>query len=349
MEISGDKISKLFIELGITVIFLKETESQNYKLYHFKVCKISDFKNIEKQIPIISAFMQKNMTYTKSTIGHFAIMIQKEQEKIKNINLLDNNIYFKNSFDLFIGLDLENKPITINLSDIPHLLIAGTTGSGKSVVINSLISQLLINTKYNCIFYMIDTKKVELAKYKKLKSTFCQVATEYIGAIRLLENICNLIDYRYEILEKEDRVSISKEESRYVVVIEELNDLMMVSKKVVEPYIVKIAQLGRACGVHLIIATQRPVVETLTGSIKANIDCRLALKTTSSIDSRNIIGHSGAEKLVGKGDALIKIPTLDEEIHLQTPFVEQEIINNIIKNFNAGDYYEKNNNKKSKN
>ena len=110
---------------------------------------------------------------------------------------------------------------------------------------------------------------------------------------------------------------------------------MMASKKAVEQYIVKIAQLGRACGVYLIIATKRPVVETLTGNIKANIDCRLALKTTSAIDSRNILGHSGAEKLNGKGDALLKLPTNNNEIHIQCPFIDNLEIEKIVENYNA--------------
>lgn len=335
MDISGKKLSQLFIELGITIVFLKETETSNYKLYHFKVCRISDFKNIEKQVPIISAFVQKNITYTKSTIGHFALMVQKDE--YSNINLLNNPKYFKNNFDIFAGLDLENQPTIFNLRDIPHILIAGTTGSGKSVMVNSIICQLLLNSNYKINFYMIDTKKVELSKYRKLKFSVCEIATDYLEAIKLLEDACDLIDYRYEELEKKGDIKIADSSSHYVIVIEELNDLMMVSKKIVEPYIVKISQLGRACGVHLIIATQRPVVETLTGAIKANIDCRIALKTTSAIDSRNILGHSGAEKLKGKGDALLKLPTNDEEIHIQCPFINPEEIEKIIKKYNAGE------------
>ena len=335
MDISGKKLSQLFIELGITIVFLKETETSNYKLYHFKVCRISDFKNIEKQVPIISAFVQKNITYTKSTIGHFALMVQKDE--YSNINLLNNPKYFKNNFDIFAGLDLENQPTIFNLRDIPHILIAGTTGSGKSVMVNSIICQLLLNSNYKINFYMIDTKKVELSKYRKLKFSVCEIATDYLEAIKLLEDACDLIDYRYEELEKKGDIKIADSASHYVIVIEELNDLMMVSKKIVEPYIVKIAQLGRACGVHLIIATQRPVVETLTGAIKANIDCRIALKTTSAIDSRNILGHSGAEKLKGKGDSLLKLPTNDEEIHIQCPFISPEEVEKIIKKYNAGE------------
>lgn len=335
MDISGKKLSQLFIELGITIVFLKETETSNYKLYHFKVCRISDFKNIEKQVPIISAFVQKNITYTKSTIGHFALMVQRDE--YSNINLLNNPKYLKNNFDIFAGLDLENQPVIFNLRDIPHILIAGTTGSGKSVMVNSIICQLLLNSNYKINFYMIDTKKVELSKYRKLKFSVCEIATDYLEAIKLLEDACDLIDYRYEELEKKGDIKIADSSSHYVIVIEELNDLMMVSKKIVEPYIVKISQLGRACGVHLIIATQRPVVETLTGAIKANIDCRIALKTTSAIDSRNILGHSGAEKLKGKGDALLKLPTNDEEIHIQCPFINPEEIEKIIKKYNAGE------------
>ena len=333
-------LASLFLQLGIATVCAGVTDSASYTSYHFKVCRIADFKNAEKQVQVISAFLQKPIIYSKSNIGHFALMMPKE--KTSQINLLDKNNFknYQEEFSIFAGVDTENNPIIFNIKDNPHILIAGTTGSGKSVMINNIICQLLINSNYKTSFYMIDTKRVELSRYKKINNPFCQVATDYVTAINFLEEVCSIIDMRYEQMEQEGKVKIDDDEARYIVVIEELNDLMMASKKAVEQYIVKIAQLGRACGVHLLIATQRPVVETLTGAIKANIDCRIALKTTSSIDSRNILGHSGAEKLKGKGDALLKLPTNDEEVHIQCPFISPEEVDDIVEKYNAGGLYE---------
>lgn len=343
MEITSKKLASLLLELGVPVTCVAETESPSYMSYHFEVCRISDFKNVERQIPILSAFLQKNIIYEKSNIGHFALMIAKD--KRTDIYLLDKK--YKNivgniekPFTIFAGIDTENNKISFNLKDVPHLLIAGTTGSGKSVMINSVICELLLNSPYMIKFTMIDTKRVELSRYKKLGDKNCRVATDFVTAINYLKDVCDDIDARYEIMEKNNWVNIPDDFYREVVVVEELNDLMMASKKAVEQYIVKIAQLGRACGVHLLIATQRPVVETLTGAIKANIDCRIALKTTSSIDSRNILGHSGAEKLKGKGDALLKLPTNDEEVHIQCPFISPEEVDDIVEKYNAGGLYE---------
>ena len=186
---------------------------------------------------------------------------------------------------------------------------------------------------YNINFTMIDTKRVELSPYKKLGEDWCSVSTNAIDAIEKLKEMCDKLDARYTLMEQNGWRKIPDNYFREIVVIEELGDLMMVSKGLVEKFIVKIAQLGRACGIHLIIATQRPTVDVVTGSIKANIGCRFALQTTSGVDSRNILGHSGAELLKGSGDCLLKLPDKPEEIHLQCPLVSDDDILEIIENF----------------
>ena len=215
---------------------------------------------------------------------------------------------------------------------MPHILIAGTTGSGKSVSVNSIICSILKSSDIiKNSFVMIDTKIVELSMYKKLPN--CQIATNVEDALELLEDIDIEIDARYKVMEKNNEKIMPDYVSRKIVVIEELADLMFASKKEVEKYIVKIAQLGRACGVHLIAATQRPTVNVVTGLIKANIGCRLVLKTTSNIDSIVIIDESGAETLKGKGDCLLKLPNKSELIHIQCPFISDEEIKKIINDY----------------
>lgn len=328
-------IRKLMTELGVPCIEKDIQESPTYITYHYNLVDKSMFGQVEKKVKFLSAFLHQDITYSQSKVAHFALMIPKDGNdtiefgsprfaKLFNIE--------EPSLNLFVGVDDSNCPVVINLEEMPHILVAGTTGSGKSVLINSIICSILKNSN-NISLTLIDTKRVELCQYRDL-DFIANVATTFEDAIQELEAECDYIDTIYEQMEKNRWRKLPKDCSRHIVVIEELNDLMMVSKKAVEQYIVKIAQLGRAAGVHLVIATQRPTVSTVTGNIKANIGCRIALQTTSITDSKVILDHGGAEQLKGKGDALLKLPTLQKEIHIQCPLITDEDIENIISETN---------------
>ena len=327
------EIKNLFYELGVPVFLKKKQESPNYTTFHYDVGHITNLTQVAKYAKTISSFLNLEIVYNKSDIAHFALSIPKKETS--GVRLQDKSFesVFDGSFKILAGVDDNNNPFTLNLNEIPHILVAGTTGSGKSVMINSIICSLLKQHNYNINFTMIDTKRVELSPYKRLGERYCSVATDPIQAIELLKDMCDTLDARYSIMEKNGWRKMPDDYFKEVVVIEELGDLMMVSKGVVEKFIVKIAQLGRACGIHLIIATQRPTVDVVTGAIKANIGCRFALQTTSGMDSRNILGHNGAEKLKGKGDCLLKLPNKADEIHLQCPFVTDEEVYEIIEGF----------------
>ena len=235
---------------------------------------------------------------------------------------------------IFCGVDTDGDAVFIKLDEMPHILISGTTGSGKSVLLNSIICSLLKSCKkYSVVFTMIDTKRVELSPYKDLNENIREVATDEQTAIKFLRNVCDEIDGRYTIMEQNRWRKIPDDWHRKVVVIEELGDLMFASKKQVEQYIVKIARLGRACGVHLILATQRATTNIVTGEIKANIGCRFVLQTTSYIDSINILGYKGAETLKGKGDCLLKLPYQSIPIHIQCVYIDDETIDKIINEY----------------
>lgn len=334
------EIKGLLYELGVPVIQKDIQDSPTYKTIHYDLVDIKQLLQVEKKVKFLSAYLHIDIFYKKSSTSHFALAIPNQVKK--NVSFFDSeydyifNKKFSKPRNIFAGVDENNIPQVINLDDLPHILIAGTTGSGKSVAINGIICSLLRNSDpvNKPKFTMVDTKRVELAMYRNLPSNICKVATNIPTAMEILSDICSRIDSRYIIMEASAQRKIPEHFSREIVVIEELGDLMMGSKGKAEDYIVKIARLGRACGVHLIIATQRPTVKVVTGEIKANIGCRFALQTTSAVDSRNIIGKSGAEQLRGEGDCLLKLPNQPQELHLQCPYLKDEDILRTIEEFN---------------
>jgi S-DNA-T family DNA segregation ATPase FtsK/SpoIIIE len=335
------KIKGLLYELGIPVIQRDIQESPTYTVIHYDLVDIKQLLQVEKKIKFLSAYLHIDIFYRTSSKSHFALAIPNNNKKSVNFFDKDYNYIFNKKFsnprDVFAGVDEENVPQVINLDTIPHILVAGTTGSGKSVAVNGIICSILRNGKHlpqetKPQFYMIDTKRVELSHYRDLDKN-CKIATDVEDCVELLEKACAIIDARYKLMEKYQEKTIPSYINRVFVVIEELGDLMISTKKAVEKYIVRIAQLGRACGVHLIVATQRPTVDVVTGAIKANIGCRFALQTTSAIDSRNIIGKSGAELLQGEGDCLLKLPNNPHEVHLKCPYISDKDIVKCIKQF----------------
>lgn len=325
------EIKSLFYELGIPVIQKHIQVSSGYTTIHYNLIDINQFNDVNKKSKFISAYIHKDVIVVKSPTSHFAIQIPNDNKQLVGF-YSEPQKEDVSEMSIFAGVGDDNKSIFMNLDKLPHILVAGTTGSGKSVMLNNIICSLLRNAKdIKPQFYMVDTKRVELSTYKKLNN--CRIVTEGQDAIELLDDICLTIDARYKQMELNGWKKVPDYVSRMIVIIEELGDLMSVSKKAVEQYIVKIARLGRACGVHLVVATQRPTTDVVTGEIKANIGCRFALQTTSAIDSRNILGHSGAERLRGNGDCLLKLPTQADEIHLQCPYINDEDIDKTIKEF----------------
>lgn len=327
-------IIDVYKQLGLHLFERKVIVSPNLVTAHYDIHNIERLYEAKNKLKFVNAYLHCEMEFDKSEIAHFSIKIPVKRSKEVLFGDSKYSHIFKKPFSIFAGVDNSNKPIAIHLNKTPHILIAGTTGSGKSVMMNSAICSILnSSTKDDVEFYMIDTKRVELSFYRKLNDN-CRIATEVEDAEKYLQIVCREIDTRYKIMEESYLKEISSDFKKIIVVIEELGDLMYASKKTVEPFIIKIARLGRACGVHLIIATQRPTVSVVTGEIKANIGCRFALQTTSSIDSRNILGHNGAETLKGKGDCLLKLAVLPNELRVQCPKIDDCDILNAIKNFN---------------
>ena len=233
---------------------------------------------------------------------------------------------------------------------MPHLLIAGTTGSGKSVCINTIILSLLYkHTPDKCRFILIDPKMLELSTYEGIPHLLCPVITEAKKAASVLGWVVKEMESRYRLMTRVGVRNIdgynekNKISMPYIVVIvDEMSDLMMVAGKEIENYIQKLSQMARAAGIHIIMATQRPSVDVITGTIKANFPTRISFQVTSKIDSRTILGEQGAEQLLGKGDMLY-MSSANRIIRIHAPYVSEneiEKINNYLRSQAEPDYFD---------
>jgi len=247
-----------------------------------------------------------------------------------------------------LGKNISGKPVVGDLASMPHLLIAGTTGSGKSVCINTIILSLLYrHTPDKCKFILIDPKMLELSTYEGIPHLLCPVITEAKKAASVLGWVVKEMESRYRLMTKEGVRNIDGYNTKHklpmpyiVVVVDEMSDLMLVAGKEIENYIQKLSQMARAAGIHIIMATQRPSVDVITGTIKANFPTRISFQVTSKIDSRTILGEQGAEQLLGKGDMLF-MSSANRIVRIHAPFVsdnEIEKINNFLRTQAEPDY-----------
>ena len=247
-----------------------------------------------------------------------------------------------------LGKSISGIPIVGDLNSMPHLLIAGTTGSGKSVCINTIILSLLYrHSPEKCKFILIDPKMLELSTYEGIPHLLCPVITEAKRAASVLGWVVKEMESRYRLMTRVGVRNIEGYNLKHklpmpyiVVVVDEMSDLMLVAGKEIEGYIQKLSQMARAAGIHIIMATQRPSVDVITGTIKANFPTRISFQVTSKIDSRTILGEQGAEQLLGKGDMLY-MSSANKTVRIHAPFVSEneiEKINNFLRSQAEPDY-----------
>ncbi len=275
--------------------------------------------------------------------GQRAVGIEVPNIKAASVGLrgiLEDGAWKNNASPLgfAIGRDIAGRPIIGSLEKMPHLLIAGQTGSGKSVMINALLSSLIYrNSPSDMKLIMVDPKKVELTPYAEIPHLLTPIITEPEPCISALKWATAEMERRYSALAEAGKRNIAEynkvkknEGMPYIViVIDELSDLMMMAARDVEALIVRLAQKARAVGIHLVLATQRPSVDVITGLIKANVPGRIAFTTQSQVDSRTILDQVGAEKLLGMGDMLMKISELPKPIRIQGAFISDSEIQKI--------------------
>jgi DNA segregation ATPase FtsK/SpoIIIE, S-DNA-T family len=237
-----------------------------------------------------------------------------------------------------LGKDISGRAVFFDLADMPHLLVAGTTGSGKSVLLNSLLTSLLLTTDPHQVkMVLVDPKRVELSYFGRIPHLITPVVTDVKKAANALTWAVSEMERRYEVLEKTGARSLEGYNARseapmpyVVIVIDELADLMMAAATKVEDAVIRIAQKARAVGLHLVVATQRPSVDVITGMIKANIPSRIAFAVSSQVDSRVILDSPGAESLLGMGDMLFKPVSAVRASRVQGAFISEAEVERVV-------------------
>ena len=294
----------------------------------------------------------------KSTVGIEVPNPHKEKVRLKELMALAPEATRKMQIPLFLGKDASGEPLVTDLAAMPHLLIAGTTGSGKSVCINSIIMSIMYTQRPDMVkLILIDPKVVEMAPFKDIPHLMCPVINDTGRATSVLEWACEKMDERYEVLAEagvrniagynklskdelmerfkpsstDEEAKIPKFLPYQIIIVDELADLMITSGKEVEAFIVRLAQKSRAVGIHLILATQRPQANVVTGLIKSNMPSRIAFRVNSRMDSRIVLDQNGADLLLGQGDMLFLPPGSSKPIRTQGTYIDDREIRESVK------------------
>ena len=351
MRKNKDTLEKVLLDFGITAKVVKIHIGPAVTQYELTVpngTKVSKITGVNKEIALGMAATDVRIQAPipgKSTIGIEIPNTSVSMVNIKEILLQKNN----GKICVALGKDIMGNPILADLSKMPHLLIAGSTGSGKSVCTNSIITSILMNYRPDEVkLVLVDPKKVELSNYNGVPHLLTPVVTDPKKASIALQKVVAEMERRYneftekgakniesynDMIEKENKKhpeSPQKKMYYLVTIIDELADLMLVASKEVEDSILRITQMARAAGIHLIVATQRPSTDVITGVVKANIPSRIAFAVASGIDSRTILDMTGAEKLLGKGDMLYLPMGENTPIRIQGCFISDNEIKKVI-------------------
>jgi S-DNA-T family DNA segregation ATPase FtsK/SpoIIIE len=351
--IDSEFLEKILLDFGVSGDIKKVSHGPVVTLNEFEPAagvKVSKIINLSDDIARNTSSESARIATIpgRSTIG--IELPNSSRENVYLSEILSNSDFNKKDIRLPIALgkNISGVPVVGDLASMPHLLIAGTTGSGKSVCINTIILSLLYrHTPDKCKFILIDPKMLELSTYEGIPHLLCPVITEAKKAASVLGWVVKEMENRYRLMTKEGVRNIDGYNAKHtlampyiVVVVDEMSDLMLVAGKEIENYIQKLSQMARAAGIHIIMATQRPSVDVITGTIKANFPTRISFQVTSKIDSRTILGEQGAEQLLGKGDMLY-MSSANKIVRIHAPFVSEseiEKVNNYLRGQAEPDY-----------
>ncbi|MDC3232813.1 DNA translocase FtsK 4TM domain-containing protein [Pelagibacteraceae bacterium] len=344
---NAEFMEKILLDFGIDGKIKAINNGPVVSLYEFEPApgvKVSKIINLSEDLArnTSSTSARVSVIPGKNTVG---IEIPNEsRESVSLREMIDNDKFEKKEIKLPIALgkSISGMPIVGDLTAMPHLLIAGTTGSGKSVCINTIIVSLLYKLNPDlCKFILIDPKMLELSTYEGIPHLLTPVITDAKKATSALAWTVKEMNNRYKLMSKVGVRNIDGYNSKHklkmpyiVVVVDEMSDLMLVAGKEIENYIQKLSQMARAAGIHIIMATQRPSVDVITGTIKANFPTRVSFQVSSKIDSRTILGEQGAEQLLGKGDMLF-MSSANRIIRIHGPYVSEQEIERIANTLRA--------------
>lgn len=354
-----DQIIEVLQNFGVGISSIKATVGPTITLYEItpaKGVRISRIKNLEDDIALSLSALGIRIIAPIPGKGTIGIEVPNARPRMVSMESILNSRKFRESdyeLPIALGKTITNEVFMVDLAKMPHLLVAGATGQGKSVGLNAIITSLLYKKHPNELkLVLIDPKKVEFSVYSRIANHFMAavsdeeepIITDVTKVVRTLNSLCVLMDSRYDLLKKAGARNIKEYNQKYinhrlkltdgheympyvVVIIDEFGDLIMTAGKEVELPIARIAQLARAVGIHMIIATQRPTTTIITGNIKANFPGRIAFKVTSAIDSKTILDRTGANQLIGRGDMLYL--NGNEPVRVQCAFVDTPEIERI--------------------
>lgn len=355
-----EKIERTLRNYGIEIVSIKATVGPTVTLYEIVPApgiKISRIRNLEDDIALSLAALGIRIIAPIPGKGTIGIEIPNSHPEMVTFRSVIGTEKFRDSkaeLPIAIGKTITNEVYIADLAKMPHLLIAGATGQGKSVGLNNIIASILYKRHPSQVkFVLIDPKKVEMPLYQPIENHFLAKLPNYEDAIitdskqviHVLNSLCIEMDSRYDLLKMAHTRNITEYNKKFterrlnplrghkylpyiVLVIDELADLMMTAGKEVETPIARLAQLARAVGIHLVVATQRPSVNVITGIIKANFPTRISYKVSSKIDSRTILDQGGADKLIGKGDLLLS--TGSDIIRIQNAFIDTPEVEKLV-------------------
>ncbi|MEI6122692.1 MAG: DNA translocase FtsK [Bacteroidota bacterium] len=352
LEANKNRILKTLNNYSIQIDKINATIGPTVTLYEIVPApgvRISKIKNLEDDIALSLSALGIRIIAPMPGKGTIGIEVPNQNPKIVSMrSIIASDAFLNNAYDLPIGLGktISNKSFVADLAKMPHLLMAGATGQGKSVGLNAIITSLLYKKHPSQLkFVLIDPKKVELTLFSKIERHYLAklpdsedaIITDVRKVVRTLNSLCIEMDIRYDLLKAANVRTIKEYNAKFisrklnpneghhflpyiVLIVDEFADLIMTAGKEVETPMTRLAQLARAIGIHLIVATQRPSVNVITGTIKANFPARIAYRVISKIDSRTILDSGGADQLIGRGDMLLS--TGSEMIRLQCAFID---------------------------
>jgi len=354
-NIDSDFLEKVLLDFGVKGKIKKISNGPVVSLYEFepapgvKVSKIISLSDdIARHTSSVSA--RVSVIPGKNTVGIEIPNLKRDDVFLTEIISSDSFSKKDTKLPIALGKSISGIPITVDLTSMPHLLVAGTTGSGKSVCINSIIMSLLYkHGPDSCKFILIDPKMLELSSYEGIPNLLTSVITDAKKATSALSWTVREMESRYKLMSSEGVRNIDGYNEKHklkmpyiVVVVDEMSDLMLVSGKEIEGYVQKLSAMARAAGIHIIMATQRPSVDVITGTIKANFPTRISFQVSSKIDSKTVLGEQGAEQLLGKGDMLF-MSSANKIFRIHGPYVSEgeiEKVNSFLRSQGNPDYIE---------